>query len=153
MKKSDALFKVRLALLILLALSIFVSADFLQNYQQSLIPNDGIACSSVLHKFFLIFEHGSWSVRKFYDAFVNALWFTVIVTSLDKGTHEKITIKRSATFTHNAARKDEGRRFCVVGKGGNCVPAQAARYGGQKNQEKEARPKWKKRNRARLPRS
>lgn len=79
MKKSDALFKVRLALLILLALSIFVSADFLQNYQQSLIPNDGIACSSVLHKFFLIFEHGSWSVRRFYDAFVNALWFTVIV--------------------------------------------------------------------------
>lgn len=69
----------RILLFIMLVVSALSSIDLYQNYKSALVDVDGIACTSILHKLFGVFESGHWSVKRFYDAFAISLGVTLVL--------------------------------------------------------------------------
>ncbi len=68
---------IRVVSLILLAISIFITADLLLNFLSATVPsmNDGIMCRSVFKPFF----SEQWSLEGFYNAFATSLWLTTAI--------------------------------------------------------------------------
>ncbi len=69
--------KIRVISMILLAISIFVTADLMLNFLSATVPamNDGIMCRSIFKPLF----KEQWSVSGFYSAFATSLWISVII--------------------------------------------------------------------------
>ncbi len=70
--------KIKVISMILLAISIFVTADLMLNFLSATVPtmNDGIMCRSIFKPFF----GEQWSVDGFYSAFATSLWISVIIS-------------------------------------------------------------------------
>lgn len=69
----------RILSLILLGVSVFVTADLGLNLLHAFIPelNDGIGSFSILQGLFGILGNSGWSVPYFFTLFTRALWVTV----------------------------------------------------------------------------
>ncbi len=63
--------------LILLAISVFITADLALNFFANSVPamNDGLMCTSIFKPFF----NDNWSIQIFYNYFVVSLWVTVAI--------------------------------------------------------------------------
>lgn len=73
--------KIRIASLVLLLISVFVSVDLGLNFFYNLLFefHDGLQINSLLHFFFRIFGDSLWSMERFFDAFETSLWISFVV--------------------------------------------------------------------------
>ena len=71
--------KLRIASLIVLAITTVISVDLLFNYLGNLAPetNDGLGIHSVLLPAKLFFGDSLWSLERFYNAFVTSSLITL----------------------------------------------------------------------------
>lgn len=91
--------------LILLAISVFLSADLLLNFLAATVPsmNDGITCRSILYELF----DNNWTLERFYSAFSISLKISVA-----------IFIENIALFIYEASKK-RNVTYSVVNYGGS----------------------------------